>query len=126
MRWMAAVFFFSGFSSLLYEVVWMRRLLLFFGSDVYSAALTLAAFMGGLTMGSLLAARYVDRLGNTLIFYGGIEISIGIYALCFPALLNLFSNQYRYVYQMFFEAASWRYNGFRMLVAAVILLILVA
>ena len=37
---MGVVFFFSGFSSLIYEVVWMRRLSLFFGSDVDSAALT--------------------------------------------------------------------------------------
>ncbi len=122
-RWISVAFFFSGFSSLLYEVVWMRRLSLFFGSDVYSAALTLAAFMGGLTIGSLLAARYVDDLTNPLIFYGALEISIGIYALCFSALLNLFSNQYRYVYQTFFEVAPWRYNGFRSLVAAAILLV---
>ena len=121
--WMAVIFFFSGFSSLLYEVVWMRRLSLFFGSDVYSAALTLAAFMGGLTIGSLLAARYVDRLGNTLILYGAIEIAIGIYALCFPTLLGMFTTQYRYVYQTYFELAPWRYNGFRVFVAAVILLI---
>jgi spermidine synthase len=120
---MAVIFFFSGFSSLLYEVVWMRRFSLFFGSDVYSAALTLAAFMGGLTIGSLLAARYVDRLRNTLILYGAIEIAIGIYALCFPTFLGLFSNQLRYVYQTFFELAPWRYNGFRILVASVILLI---
>ncbi len=54
---MGALFFFSGFSSLLYEVVWMRRLSLFFGSDIYSAALTVGTFMGGLTFGSILAAR---------------------------------------------------------------------
>ncbi len=122
-RWISVIFFFSGFSSLLYEVIWMRRLSLFFGSDVYSAALTLAAFMGGLTIGSLLAARYVEGLANPLVSYGTIEISIGIYALCFPALLNLFSNQYRHVYQAFFELAPWRYNGFRTLIAAVILLV---
>src|SRR5271165_3882297 len=120
---MAAVFFLSGLSSLIYEVVWMRRLALFFGSDVYSAALTLSAFMGGLTLGSLLAARYVDRLRRHLVWYGLLEILIGIYALLFPALLNLFSGQYRYIYQTFFEIAPWRYNGFRILVAAVTLLI---
>ena len=82
---MATVFFFSGFSSLVYEVIWMRRLALFFGSDVYSAALTLSAFMGGLTLGSLLAARYVDRLRRLLVWYGLLEILIGIYALIFPS-----------------------------------------
>jgi hypothetical protein len=49
---MGGIFFFSGFSSLIYEVVRMRRLSLFFGNDIYSAALTLSAFMGGLTIAS--------------------------------------------------------------------------
>src|SRR5882762_2616100 len=78
---MGVVFFFSGFSSLIYEVVWMRSLSLFFGSDVYSAALTLSAFMGGLTLGSLLAAKYSDHLKKPLVWYGLLEISIGLYAL---------------------------------------------
>src|SRR5271166_6299505 len=69
----ATVFFFSGFSSLIYEVIWMRRLALFFGSDIYSAAFTLSAFMGGLALGSLLAARYTDRLKSTLASYGLLE-----------------------------------------------------
>ncbi len=119
----AVVFFCSGFSSLIYEVVWMRRMSLFFGSDVYSAALTLSAFMGGLTIGSALAARYVDRLKNSLIWYGFLEISIGLYALFFPDFLNMFSGEYRRIYRSFFEAAPWRYNSFRVLVAAVTLLI---
>lgn len=120
---MAVLFFCSGLSSLIYEVVWMRRLALFFGSDVYSAALTLSAFMGGLTLGSLLAARYVDRLRNLLVAYGVLEISIGVYAFFFPALLNAFSGEYRHIYQAFFEISPWRYNGFRILVAAITLLI---
>lgn len=120
---MGGIFFFSGFSSLIYEVVWMRRLSLFFGNDIYSAALTLSAFMGGLTIGSLLAAHYVDRLKNTLIWYGLLEISIGVYALFFVSFLNMFSGEYRYIYQSFYEAAPWKYNEFRILVAAVTLLI---
>ena len=120
---MAAVFFFSGLSSLIYEVVWMRRLALFFGSDIYSAALTLSAFMGGLTLGSLLAARYVDRLRHLLVCYGLLEICIGVYAVLFPSFLNMFSGEYRHIYQSFFETAPWRYNGFRTMVATITLLI---
>jgi spermidine synthase len=120
---MGVVFFFSGFSSLIYEVVWMRRLSLFFGSDVYSAALTLSAFMGGLTLGSLLAAKYSDHLKKPLIWYGLLEISIGLYALFFPNFLNMFSGEYRRIYQTFFSTAPWLYNSFRILVASVTLLI---
>jgi spermidine synthase len=120
---MGCVFFFSGFSSLIYEVVWMRRLSLFFGSDVYSAALTLSAFMGGLTIGSLLAARYSDRARNPLIWYGILEICIGLYALFFPNFLNMFAGEYRRIYQTLFATAPWLYNSFRILVATITLLI---
>jgi spermidine synthase len=120
---MGVVFFFSGFSSLIYEVVWMRRLSLFFGSDVYSAALTLSAFMGGLTLGSLAAAKYSDHLKKPLVWYGLLEISIGIYALLFPTFLNAFSGEYRHIYQTFFATAPWLYNSFRILVASITLII---
>lgn len=120
---MSALFFLSGFSSLIYEVVWMRRLALFFGSDVYSAALTLSAFMGGLSFGGLMAARYADRLRRTLFWYGLLEISIGLYALFFPDFLNLFSHQYQTIYRAYFDSAPWRYNTFRIVVAAVTLII---
>ena len=115
---MATVFFFSGFSSLVYEVIWMRRLALFFGSDIYSAALTLSAFMGGLTLGSLLAARYVDRLRRHLVWYGLLEILDRHLCPALSRFLNLFSGQYRHIYQTFFDIAPWRYNGFRILVAS--------
>jgi spermidine synthase len=120
---MGAIFFFSGFSSLIYEVVWMRRLSLFFGSDIYSAALTVGTFMGGLTLGSILAARFVERAKKPLAWYGLLEIAIGLYALGFPLFLGMFSDQYRHIYQSFFETAPWLYNGFRVLVAAATLLI---
>jgi spermidine synthase len=120
---MGAAFFLSGFSSLVYEVVWMRRLALFFGSDVYSAALTLSAFMGGLSLGGLVAARYADRLKRTLVWYGLLEISIGLYALLFPGFLNLFSHQCQVIYRAYFDSAPWRYHILRILIAAVTLVV---
>jgi hypothetical protein len=32
----SVIFFFSGATALVYQIVWMRKLSLFFGSDVYS------------------------------------------------------------------------------------------
>ena len=56
-----AIFFVSGASSLVYQVIWVRMLSLFFGSDVYAAAITLSVFMGGLAFGSWLSGRLADR-----------------------------------------------------------------
>ena len=64
----AGLFFFSGFAALVYQVTWMRHLSLFFGSDVYSAAITLSVFMAGLSLGSYIAERVEDRV-TRLCFY---------------------------------------------------------
>ena len=60
------IFLLSGATSLVYQVAWMRLLSLFFGSDVYAAAITLSAFMGGLSLGSWLAGRFGDRFDGHL------------------------------------------------------------
>jgi spermidine synthase len=119
----ATVFFFSGFCSLIYEVVWMRRLALFLGGDVYSAAITLSAFMGGLALGSFLVSRYADRLRQALMWYGLLEICIGLYALLFPVFLGAFSSQYQHVYRTYFDSAPWLYHAFRVVVATITLII---
>ena len=59
------LFFASGMSGLIYEVVWVRQFGLLFGSTVYSAALVTSIYMLGLGVGSYLAGRWVDRRGRT-------------------------------------------------------------
>ena len=49
--------FCSGFAGLVYEVLWMKQLGLLFGNTSHAAAVTLAAFFGGLTVGSWLWGR---------------------------------------------------------------------
>jgi spermidine synthase len=48
-----ACFFLSGATGLIYEVVWLRMLGLVFGHTAYAITTVLAAFMGGLGLGSL-------------------------------------------------------------------------
>jgi spermidine synthase len=122
-RLFALLFFLSGFTSLVYQVMWMRRLSLFFGSDIYSAAITLSAFMGGLALGSGIAERVVDRLPRPLRWYGLIEIAIGLYALAFHRLLGAFEPLLRDVYVATFDAAPELYHTVRVAVAAGMLLV---
>jgi hypothetical protein len=51
------LFFLSGSAGLVYQVLWMRSLGLFFGSDMYGVAIILGTFMGGLALGSLLGGQ---------------------------------------------------------------------
>ncbi len=82
------LFFLSGSAGLVYQVLWMRSLGLFFGSDMYGVSIILGTFMGGLALGSLLGGRLAERTARPLLWYGLAELGIGLAALRFPALLD--------------------------------------
>src|SRR3954453_2115205 len=75
------LFFLSGISGLMYEVVWVRLLTRILGSTVYATSTALAAFMTGLAVGSFLSGRFIDRVRRPLIWYMALELSIGLAAL---------------------------------------------
>lgn len=54
------LFFASGLSGLVYQVIWVRQLGLVFGNTLGSASLVTAVFMSGLGVGSYLAGRWID------------------------------------------------------------------
>lgn len=53
--------FLSGFSALIYEVIWVRMLGLLLGVTVYATSLVLASFMLGMAMGSIAIGRFIDK-----------------------------------------------------------------
>ena len=53
----------SGFASLTYQVVWVRRFAVVLGTTNAAVTLVLAMFLGGLGLGALLAGRSGGRLG---------------------------------------------------------------
>ncbi|MCJ7796942.1 MAG: hypothetical protein MUQ56_09285, partial [Thermoleophilia bacterium] len=56
-----SLFFLSGFTSLIYEVIWIRKFGLVFGVTTYAVSTVLAAFFAGLAIGSYAAGRLIDR-----------------------------------------------------------------
>ena len=92
------IFFISGASGLIYEIVWTRMLTLVFGNTSYSVSTVLASFMGGLALGSWLIGRFVDRIKNLLRLYGILELLIGMFALLIPYLLSLLNPFYREIW----------------------------
>jgi spermidine synthase len=113
-----AVFFLSGATSLVYQVIWVRMLSLFFGSDVYAAAITLSVFMGGLAFGSWLSGRLADRAARPLLFYGLCEVGIAACAFAFPHVLAALGPLYKTVYTTYFATDPAVYHGFRAATAA--------
>ena len=81
-----ALFFFSGATALVYEVVWSKFLSQMFGSTIYAQTAVLAAFMGGLALGNKFFGRWADRALRPVRAYGVLEIAIGLYAFLFPLL----------------------------------------
>src|SRR5437763_4021964 len=83
------LFFCSGATALIYEVIWSKYLTLMFGSTVQAQTVVLAVFMGGLALGNRLFGGRSDRLREPIRAYGFIEFAIGLYAFFFSSLYNL-------------------------------------
>jgi spermidine synthase len=83
-----ALFFCSGATALVYEVVWSKYLSLMFGSTVHAQTVVLAVFMGGLALGNSLFGRKADLLKTPIRVYGMLEIAIGLYAFFFTSIQN--------------------------------------
>jgi len=75
---LAPLFFLSGASALVYQVLWLRLLALVFGVTVYAATAVLASFMAGLALGSWLGGRVAERARSPLRWFGLVEIGIGV------------------------------------------------
>ncbi len=82
-----ALFFLSGASGLVYQVIWVRLLTRIFGTTTFAVSALLAAFMAGLGLGAALASRYLMKVRHPLRWFGALEIGIGLYALALNAML---------------------------------------
>ena len=81
----------SGFCALAYEVLWTRIMVFFLGSTTYAFATMLAAFLFGIALGSIVLARWVDRIKQPIAIFGIIQLGIGLFALILmPAFEELY------------------------------------
>ncbi len=115
-------FFFSGFSGLVYEVVWARLLERVMGASVYSITTVLTVYMAGLGLGSFLAGRYIDRRGEPLRLYGLLQAGIGVSCVLVPALIALLAPVYRSAYQSI-DAGFQTLTLVRFLISALVLIV---
>src|SRR4051794_36116164 len=92
-------FVLSGATGLMYEVLWARMLGLVFGATTLAVSTVLAAFMGGLALGSALSGRLAQKIRKPLSTYGLMEIGIAIYALLVPLLFRWIDHLYVFIWQ---------------------------
>jgi predicted membrane-bound spermidine synthase len=86
------LFFCSGLSGLIYQVVWVRQFGQVYGNTVYSASIVVAIFMVGLGAGGYLFGtwadrRYLARQEGLVRVYGGLELLIAGCGLLISLLL---------------------------------------
>ena len=83
---MVVLFFLSGLTALVGEVVWMRMLGLVLGNTIWAASAAVAVWMGGMAVGSWIGARVAGRTARHLRWYGLAEATVGIFYLASPTL----------------------------------------
>ncbi|TMH70160.1 MAG: hypothetical protein E6H57_08200 [Betaproteobacteria bacterium] len=71
-------FFSSGAAALLFQVLWFRALARVLGNTVWAGTLVLTAFMLGMAIGGLLAARWAQRIRNPVRAFALAEITVAL------------------------------------------------
>ena len=94
------LFLISGLVSLIFQVVWLKMLVLVFGNTVWAVSTLLTAFMAGLALGSWVFGKIADKTGSPLKLYGFIEGMIGVSALLTLPLFANLSYVYRPLYSI--------------------------
>jgi len=83
------VFFFSGFASLMYQVVWQRLLTGYYGVGSGATTLIVSTYMLGLGLGALAGGALAERVKRRVPLYVLIELALGAFGAASPWLLDL-------------------------------------
>ena len=87
---LCACFVLSGVAALVYQTAWTRQFAIVFGTSELAVATVLAAYMGGLALGALLAERFLPRVTRPVLTYAVLELGIAVSAMfAVPFLLWL-------------------------------------
>jgi predicted membrane-bound spermidine synthase len=95
------LFFLSGVSALIYQIMWQRMLFTIFGVDLTSITIIISVFMFGLGIGGLLGGYIADIMTKRLlILYVCIELGIALFGFVSTGLINGLGN-------VLFSANEW-------------------
>jgi spermidine synthase len=89
----------SGFTCLVFQLLWMRQLGLLFGNTAHATAMTLAVFFAGLALGSWFWGGKAATSRNPMLAFAGLEIGIAFTALLYFLVIALFHAIYPAIYQ---------------------------
>lgn len=116
------LFFLSGFTGLIYQLVWLKKLHLIFGVTTFSVVAVLIAFMFGLSLGSFIIGKYSKKFKNVFFIYGLIEGMIGLYALNIDFFFQLLDSFFIFANNQF-SFSPLIFDIFRFFLSLIILFI---
>jgi len=85
---LSVIFFFSGLSALVYQVVWQRLLTTYYGVGPISIILIVTVYMVGLGFGALAGGYLAERSRKIIFVYFLIELLIGCFGVASPSILD--------------------------------------
>ncbi len=93
---------------------------LLFGDTVLAVSTVLAAYMGGLALGSFWSGRVVDRRARVLPLYALLEVGIAGSAVLLPVVLDMLQPLYVWTYRQLHEQ-FWLFTAARVALAFALL-----
>jgi spermidine synthase len=118
----AVLFFASGATGLVYEVTWTRMFTSVFGNTTHAVSAVLAAFLGGLALGSFALGRIADRSPRLLRLVAALEAGVALAALAMPAVLDGLDAVYAPIYRAF-PSSPWILVAAKVVVSFAVLLV---
>lgn len=115
--------FLTALSSLVYELVWTRKLSHIFGTSALAESSVLAVFMGGLALGSWLGGYLLARYRNPYRFLAAVEMLIGASCLLALTAIALAHRRYGELLDLAGGSASYTFNVVLFLVTSLILIV---
>ena len=96
------LFFFSGFSAIIYQIVWQRVLFTSFGTNIEAITIVVSVFMFGLGIGSIVGGYLSKLFSQKLLFlFMILEIGIGLFGLISIPLI-------KHINLLTFDFAEWK------------------
>jgi len=80
------LFFASGLTALVGEVVWMRMLGLVLGNTIWAASAAVSVWMAGMALGAFIGGRMAGRIRRHVLLYGLAEGAIGLFYAFSPRI----------------------------------------
>jgi spermidine synthase len=97
-RLLFTAIFISGFSALIYQLIWVRLLGLVFGVSSFAVATVVAVFLLGLGLGGYAFGRWSERARDPLRIYMYVELGIAATSLVSYLVIETLP-VYRYLYE---------------------------